>query len=878
MKSSIFETLPKNIAIIRKKIKDTNNENENKVLEENENIVSFAESEEEKVFLKNKIPNIKKNPKLYNLITNSNQKLNSDKIPNRLNKEELKEHLSPDLHYSQLSNTEEDVKILNYAEKKNIFNTLDIESIDILKNNRNYSNSNNFNRFNENSYINNNRYFNIGQADNFSILNSYDLSLLNTNQKLSNDFFAESNVSFKNSFLKNMKFKTTFRNMRIIKNSFSQSSIHMNENFGDISRSNNNFYRNSLENMTLNNRKSILIFKNNINYTQNNNFNVKDKIYKNNNEIFHIDEEKDYEEMPKQKSINNAILNNLNKNIHKRNDSLENVSNINKMRLDLISEEQKDFPINLREKRKTCDAQTDVNFISSNDNLRIGSDELINLYSKKKNEKSIEYRLITEIIENIHSNHDTLSNRILSSSKKKSNEYINYDRNNKHHRDGSNQINLRGKKKFERDIPEKVNKSIDIQNQNNSLIFQKNSSDDLLKRIMKNNNYKVEDLVLNQDREKNITIKAKRNKDLSLDSKDSLFETKILKFNINKNKINFSVKKKPRLYSNASELKSIKLDKIDDGIVLKKVQSINSKFQIHRNYNLSIINRRERIINKDEIPLNKGTIDNLSLISEDDLKYKKKRNKDKFDLSKKIIEENKKIPEFSVINIENQNIILKNKLEYTIDKFDFSRSKTIDPLKKKKGRFEMKSLFGSDIKKIDDKLNIRNFGLEYSISNKNSGNPYKNTTINSDLLHLRSNLDIGVDTPFYDNKKESPLKKINLKKLSKKANDIITNNNQFDLINTNSDNSNSNTRNYKLNYSIDKNHFKVQNHAVIKAITEIQKENLELIKTKITDYVQEYNKRFTDFTFKKKRENFIETNEYKENMKKMRQEILNINP
>ncbi len=250
--------------------------------------------------------------------------------------------------------------------------------------------------------INNTRFFNIGQADNFSILNSYE-TLLNTHQKFTNDFFAESNVSFKNSFLKNMKNKTSFRNMRILKNSFSQSSIHMNDVNLEVSKSNLNFYRNSVENVNLPKRISGLILKSNTNYNNYNNFNEK-QFNNNKNDIFYINDEKDYEELLKNKTLNKIILNHLNKDSTPIKFSEKNV-NKRRIRLDLNLEDPKGY----FSKKFFSDSKSKVyvnqdedgnQFINQNDLEKIAEGFEI-FPTEKLTERSAEYKVVTEIIENI---------------------------------------------------------------------------------------------------------------------------------------------------------------------------------------------------------------------------------------------------------------------------------------------------------------------------------------------------------------------------------------------------------------------------------------------------------------------------------------------
>lgn len=886
MKSSLFETLPKNVAINRKKIKNKNYEN-------NENTNSSIDSLEEKEFLKTKKLNLQNNPKFQKFLQNSNNKEEFIK--------ESEKFQTPNVN----NNDDEDNNNFN-KEKKNQFTSN--FSIDILRK-ENFNTTNKLTNLNENfmKTDNINRYFNIGQADNFSILNSYD-SLLNTHQKFTNDFFAESNVSFKNSFLKNMRNKTSFRNMKIIKNSFSQSSIHMNDYAGEDSKSNFNFYRNSMENLNINNfdkRKTNTIFKSNTNYNQYNNLNL---YYRNNKnkEIFDIDEEKDYEEQPKNKTLNKVILNHLNKESFTQKLS-DQTLNKKKFKLELNLDNLKNQRIQSLDRRE-MGSQSNENFIN---NIILQNEipfhericEGFEFFpSDKLTEKSTEYKVVTEIIENIKLKPDNNEQNINFNSSNYSNHFNNNEllvenlekaeeKYNKLSIENSPPNLFKKNQKFEKESPRKENYGNDIQNRNNSLLFERNSSDDLIKRIRSNNNYKVEDLIMQRVTDRN--DKGTHTKSLyeSVDSKDSLFETKILKFN-RKVVINNSSKKKNNGL-NSSPL--LKREKSDDGIAITKIPSFNSRYQIHQNYNLSIINRIERVKNNEYLPLNKNLATSLpdivysgkklpskekNLIYAENFDYKKRRELKSHDtynteVKNKLFEENKKIPEFCIINYENQNLILKNKLEYTRTKFnEYSRAKPIKPPSRNE-RFELKELLGNSTEKAERKIDHNNLNLrrKSSLSNKFYGNYGKNDLDKQENKTFKSIFEEGNKESDEKQEKET-LKKAISQKLAKVGAEIVQKKKPEMSNNLNY----SHDRIFSYKNCVDKNHFKAQNHAVIKAFAEVQKENLEIIEKKINDYVQEYNKRFVDLSFKKRKDGFVETTEYRDNLQKMREEILNLNP
>lgn len=883
MKSSLFETLPKNVTVSRKKQKNINFDN-------NEINDSLPESEEENEFLKTKKFDLKNNPKFMKLLQNSKNEKNI--FAEKINKNEnsIKEGKLNKLKFLILAenekfrisnysnNSKEQIKIL--TKEKNQLQTN--YSIDILKN-KNYST---FQNLNNDYTINNSRFFDIGQADNFSILNSYD-SLLNTHQKYTNDFFAESNVSFKNSFLKNMKNKTSFRNMRIIKNSFSQSSIHMNDLNPDGTKSNFNVYRrNSMENINFKKRISGLIFKSNTNYNHNNN----EHLFNKNNHIFDIDEEKDYEEGHKNKTLNKMILNHLNKDSF-TSKFFDKTLNKKKLKLELNLDDTKSYlsqKLIRDSKSKLRDNDDDNKFNKENDLQKIAEGFEI-FPTERLTEKSAEYKVVTEIIENIklHPNNSIKKIKENENNKKELN-------NNEKKNILTNEINSVINNK---NIINNLDKnSIEIAENHknhlqNRIKHSLNSSDDLIKRIKNNDNFKVDDLVIQKKNyNKNDDMKQKKN-DLadSFDSNNSLFDTKVLKFNVKKNS-NSPIKKK-----NSDNLigSNRKVNKLEDNVNYNKITNQNSKFQIHSNYNLSIINRRERIVKNNEYLLyNKNLINSLPEIffysnkkksskepnnkeNSNSNKRDKLKSHDRYsiDYKNKLFEDSKKVPEFSIINYENKNVILKNKLDYTRNDLEFNKKRSPKPLTRN-GTFELKNLFVNsfDIKE----RNCEDFDLKGRLSNNPNYLHKKFSNRNDFKESLKNDKDIIFDEENNNEeiKKRENFGSIRSKKLSQAGFDII-NKKKSDF---NNNGLNDENKGFSYKNSVSKNHFKVQNHAVIGAFAEAQTQNLEIIEKKINEYVEEYNKRFVDFSFKKNKSISVVNEEYKENLKKMREHILKLNP
>jgi hypothetical protein len=204
-------------------------------------------------------------------------------------------------------NEDVDINILSQdKERARQLNTNFSETIMLFKDKPHELNMKNMKTDEFNNFVNNSdKFFNIGQGDNFSIFNSYE-TMMNYNQKY--DFFADSNVSFKNSFLRNMKNKTDFKNMNLIKNSFSQSTINIPEIDIDNKNDNDNDNENSksVKNISKQTKKS--------NFISNTIYSKKVNTKNQNNLIFNIDEETYNEDVQKYKTLNQMILKHLNKN------------------------------------------------------------------------------------------------------------------------------------------------------------------------------------------------------------------------------------------------------------------------------------------------------------------------------------------------------------------------------------------------------------------------------------------------------------------------------------------------------------------------------------------------------------------------------------
>lgn len=294
----IFETLPNNITSLRKKVKKTNSN----IPEETSNSPNKEESDS-----KSKRFNIANNPRLAKII----KKISINKLEESNISHKIQNSTISNKNVEILSNAliEEDPNILSNEKGKQFYSNFS-DTIMLFKDRPELQNKINTKTEDFNNYINNTeKFFNISQKE-FSIFNSYESILNNSNQKGNNDFFADSNVSFKNSFLRNMKNKTDFKNMNLIKNSFSQSTINIpNAQEGiDITKSVKNFHRHSA---TKNRRNSQNLIISNTLYQKTN-----QNLVNNNNEIFNIDEEiisMPNDEMQRYKTLNTKILNHLNK-------------------------------------------------------------------------------------------------------------------------------------------------------------------------------------------------------------------------------------------------------------------------------------------------------------------------------------------------------------------------------------------------------------------------------------------------------------------------------------------------------------------------------------------------------------------------------------
>jgi hypothetical protein len=349
----IFETLPNNITSFKRKVKkisplkiteysnspiqeekeigkeiilekELKEEKENEKKKEDKENKNENENEEEEIEKNTNSFDISNNPRLAKIIKKfsiNNNKLEEE--PNKTNKIST---------FSNKNQEQENYKNLKIEEHNNIIynernkppNSNLSETINLFKDKINERHKINTKTEDFNNYGNNTeKFFNVGHAENFSIFNSYESILNNSNPKGNNDFFADSNVSFRNSFLRNMKNKTDFKNMNLIKNSFSQSTINMQENFGNLTKSVKNLHRLSTGKIRKN---PLKIIKSISIYNKTNHANILKNNY-NNNDIFDIDEENLNDELKKRKTLNTKILTHLNKyeliNENKGNEILE---------------------------------------------------------------------------------------------------------------------------------------------------------------------------------------------------------------------------------------------------------------------------------------------------------------------------------------------------------------------------------------------------------------------------------------------------------------------------------------------------------------------------------------------------------------------------
>lgn len=320
---SITEILPDNITSFKKKIKKNS--------PDKKTVIYFTNNEEKNLQISNEY-SVSKNPKISKILKQITatkfEPTNTNENQNSISRQKTKESVSHNL------NTNEDANVLSQDKAK--FNTNFSETIMLFKDKANEMNIKNMKTDEFNNFVNySDKYFNLGQFDNFSIFNSYE-TIMNNNQKL--DFFADSNVSFKNTFLRNMKNKTDFKNMNLIKNSFSQSTINIpnvdsddenvnvnneNKNNEELQNSGKNIQRNS---ESKNSKKTKLTpqtkiskqtkksnFKSNTFYSQSINKNL-NPIKNQPNHIFDlIDEETYNEDIQKYRTLNQMILKHLNR-------------------------------------------------------------------------------------------------------------------------------------------------------------------------------------------------------------------------------------------------------------------------------------------------------------------------------------------------------------------------------------------------------------------------------------------------------------------------------------------------------------------------------------------------------------------------------------
>lgn len=914
---SIFETLPNNVISIKKKnrkIISENNKNENS---------SSIDLEEEQELLKTRKLNIKNNSKLLEIMKQVS-KTKSNNLDDQYNQYDI------NIGYSVLNNNTliaKEQTLNSKLSSEDFSKNVNHQNINInINNNLNFHNLNNstvpsFNKeriiltntlaaenrrgnFFENKLSRN--FFNIDQADNFSILNSIE-SLLNTKQKFTNDFFADSNISFKNSFLKNLKYKTSFKNMKIIKNSFSQSTINLNKDFPpDISQSNNNFYRNSYENCNLQNMTKLNNYKKNSNY---NNYNtnilfLNDHLNKN-REIFDIDEEKYFEENHKNKTINNVILNHLNKDslvvteserklINKNNVILNNnsINNIDRNGINYHISNSSKNPniIKISNNNKSLNIDLESRQMQSLGKNKFGSNENIRE----------DYKVVTEIIESIKPFPENYTY------KEENHEENSICNNNNNDPKTNNNIKEISNSRMFIQLPEKrcsernsVKNNINLETNYKSPSklgedrFKDNLNLSMTEKFIQTceSEHSKSPVILNY---KNVIItqaKEEKKKTREENYNDSLFETKIIKFDQHKKKLIYknNNKRRKESYSPSRE---------------KNDKAFNPRFQIHQNYNLTIINRREKIkkieniyfsnnnknnrftaplknyekINPNNSISNKQANQLLTGINTKEAIQAKARNKDD--------EYMEKLPEFSLVNCDDRNFIMKNKLEYNWHNKLFPRAKSILPMSRNNAKFDLKSLLMSSFNNNKyDRVKIKGGEENDDISEKNtipSNKVFFRSNFLNDFVHNENNnsnlskakssnmLLLKNDSEvILNNKKNSAYKPLGINeektsKIRKKS---------FDRL-SNKERDNSSMRIGR----IDQNHYKLYNHAVLRSISEIQKENLENINKKINEYVVEYNKQFVEMNFHKhESENIYDTDKYRQYLSKLREEILTIN-
>jgi hypothetical protein len=634
----IFETLPNNITSFKRKIKKISplkiNEYANSPIEEEKENVKEIIIEKEKENLNEEIEKkenrfeISNNPKLAKIIKKFSININNinklDDESNKINRNSMYSNKNQEQEIFKEKKIEEDNNnnILSNERGKHQRFYLS-ETINLFKDKLNERNKINTKTEDFNNYGNNTeKFFNIGQAENFSIFNSYESILNNSNPKGNNDFFADSNISFRNSFLRNIKNKTDFKNMNLIKNSFSQSTINIQENIGNLTKSVKNFHRLSTGKIRKNPKniiKCITIYNKT---NQANNF----KKNHNDKEIFNIDEENPNDELQRNKTLNTKILSHLNKSeinneirgnkiieisnklCGKYNDNNINNSNNNlnsKLEMSIVSS-KKSSP-NKFDKEKFYENPTDYNRKQTYNNLILPNDsETEPKYTEKitqdfslsgkKMEKGVgDFRIITDI----EDNKNKKFNYNYGSLKFKPETILNIENNKYNKKENEKLKNIVTNKILYKKIEsgtetteEKLNLNYDPYN---SIKKRRDFYDILHKKKIENEKKKLKRE--NFNKENNII-------DDNYDYENSLFKTKSIKFSKKRN----SLRNKNKKINSYSQIN--RNNNINDFNCIEN----------ERNYNLSVLNKLEKkrnLINKkinEKINSNDFSYSNKNLI------------------------------------------------------------------------------------------------------------------------------------------------------------------------------------------------------------------------------------------------------------------------
>lgn len=234
------------------------------------------------------------------------------------------------------------------------------------------------------------------------------------------------------------------------------------------------------------------------------------------------------------------------------------------------------------------------------------------------------------------------------------------------------------------------------------------------------------------------------------------------------------------------------------------------------------------------------------------------------------------------MNYDNEKIVIKNKIDYEVEDLKLPSSIIKSPLG---NGIHLRSVMGETIKdEIDifEKKEIKNFNqklLDSIISPKAKRLGTSLTSANKLLKRLESikstekQRDISLDKieEIKEKEKEGKIKEIEYEEL-------------IDDLNKNlkikkSPSTATERRKFFMRNKFDKNYYKKLNHAVLGSIAEVQLENKRNIENKIKEYVSEYNKQFEDMTFRKKDRKYEHsTQEYRDYLAQMREDVLNLNP